>query len=82
MEKLTVYYDRGGNTLREEKGNSATRPPDKCQTLLGLTGRRDAVTLDGAALFDIDANCHEPLSRGGLPLRAIWHNGDITDIYV
>jgi hypothetical protein len=38
------------------------------------------VTRDGAALFGIDANCHEPLSQGGLPLRAIWHNGDITDV--
>jgi len=36
------------------------------------------VTCDGAALFGIDANCHEPLSQGGLPLRAIWHNGDIA----
>ena len=37
------------------------------------------VTRDGAALFGIDANCHEPLSQGGLPLRAIWHNEDITE---
>jgi hypothetical protein len=33
------------------KGNSATRPPDKCQTLLGLARRRAAVTLDGVARF-------------------------------
>ena len=37
------------------------------------------VTRDGLALFGIDANCHGPLSQGGLPLRAIWHNEDITD---
>src|SRR5208337_1107925 len=43
-----------------EKGNSATRPPDKRQTLLRLARRRAAVTLDGAALFVIDANCHGP----------------------
>jgi hypothetical protein len=36
------------------------------------------VTRDGVALFAIDANCHGPLSQGGLPLRAIWHNDDIT----
>jgi len=36
------------------------------------------VTRDGAALFGIDANCHEPLWQGGLPLRAIWHNEDIA----
>src|SRR5208337_3533618 len=46
------------------KGNSTTRPPDKRQTLLGLARRRAAVTLDGAALFVIDANCHGPLSGG------------------
>ena len=34
------------------------------------------VSRDGAALLGIDANCHEPLSQGGLPLRAIWHNED------
>ena len=45
------------------KGNSTTRPPDKRQTLLGLARRRAAITLDGAALFVIDANCHGPLSR-------------------
>ncbi len=32
------------------------------------------VTCDGVALIGIDANCHGPLSQGGLPLRAIWHN--------
>ena len=39
------------------------------------------VTRDGAALFGIDANCHEPLSQGGLPLRAMWHNGDTILIF-
>src|SRR5271157_5579073 len=34
------------------------------------------VSRDGAALFGIDANCHEPLSQGGLPIRAIWHTED------
>ena len=34
------------------------------------------VTRGGAPLFGIDANCHEPLSQVGLPLRAIWHNED------
>ena len=57
--------DERGSTAGREKGNSATRPPDKRQTLLGLGRRRAAVTLDGAALFVIDANCHGPLSRDG-----------------
>jgi hypothetical protein len=35
------------------------------------------VTRDGVSLFGIDANCHGPLSQGGLPLHAIWHNEDI-----
>ena len=61
-------------------GNSATRPPDKCRIWLRPARCSRIVTLDGAALFGIDANCHEPLSQGGLLLRAIWHNGDITDI--
>jgi hypothetical protein len=38
----------------------------KRQTLLGLGRRRAAVTLDGAALFVIDANFHGPLSEGSL----------------
>ena len=42
--------------------------------------RPRVVTCDGASLFGIDANSHEPVSQGGLPLRAIWHNRDITDI--
>ena len=36
------------------------------------------VTRDGVALFAIDANCHGPLSQGGLPLRAIWQNEDFA----
>jgi len=59
------------------KENSATRPPDKCLMMLRPVPEPPVVTRDGAALFGIDANCHEPLSQGGLPLGAIWHNGDI-----
>src|SRR5208283_548926 len=55
----------GAGGVKRTKGNSATRPPDKRQTLLGLARRRAAVTLDGAALFVIDANCHGPPSRDG-----------------
>ena len=60
-----------------EKGNSATRPPDKRLMVLRPVSDPRVVTRDGAALFGIDANCHETLSQVGLPLRAIWHNGDI-----
>ena len=55
--------------------NSATRPPDKCLMVLRPVSDPRVVTRDGAGLFGIDANCDEPLSQGGLPLRAIWHNG-------
>ena len=57
-----------------EKGNSATRPPDRCLMVLRPVPDPRVVTRDGVALFAIDANCHGPLSQGGLPLRAIWHN--------
>ena len=35
------------------------------------------VTRDGVVLLGIDANCHGPLSQGGLPLHAIWHNEEL-----
>jgi len=31
-------------------------------------------TGNGVELLGIDANCHGPLSQGGFPFRAIWHN--------
>ena len=60
------------------KGNSATRPPDKRPMVLRPVSAPRVLTREGAALFGIDANCHESLSQGGLPLRAIWHNGHIA----
>ena len=54
--------------------NSATRPPDRCLMVLRPVPNPRVVTGDGVALLGIDANCHGPLSQGGLPLRAIWHN--------
>ena len=58
------------------KGNSATQPTDKRLMVLRRVSDPSVVTRGGAPLFGIDANCHEPLSQVGLPLRAIWHNED------
>jgi len=61
------------------KGNSATEPTDKRLMVLRPVSDPRVVTRDGEALFGIDANCHEPVSQGGFPLRAIWHNEDIPE---
>ena len=62
---LVPFFDLSPEGTEGDIVNSATQPPDKCQMLLGLARRRATVTLDGAALFVIDANCHGPLSRDG-----------------
>ena len=49
--------------------NSAARPPDRCLMVLRPVPDPRVVTGDGVALLGIDANCHGPLSQGGLPLR-------------
>ena len=67
--------------MSDARGNSATRPPDKCLMVLTLVSHPRVVTRDGVALFAIDANCHEPLSQRGLPLGAIWHNESIANCH-
>ncbi len=43
----------GIKTSEGEKGNSATRPTDKCQMRLRLAPCRVVVTLDGVARFPV-----------------------------
>jgi hypothetical protein len=65
VKLASLVNDYGLGEAEGDIVNSATRPPDKLQTLLRLVRRRAAVTLDRAALFVIDANCHGPPSRDG-----------------
>ena len=60
-------------------GNSATRPTDKCRMVPGPVRDPGAVTFDGVSLFDIVPTVTGLVRGVVVPLRAIWHNMNITE---
>ena len=69
----------GGGKGGAEKGNSATRPMDKCKTWRGHACLDVAISLDRVTLFDIVPTVTDLLRGVVLPLHAIWHNTDIPN---
>ena len=65
--------------MERKTGNSASRHGAEHQTRCGLACLYADATLDGLALFDIVPTVTDLFREVVLPLRASWHNEDITN---
>jgi hypothetical protein len=73
-----VFRSAKARPFAERKANSATRVRDKCRMGLRPARSPNVVTLDGVSLFDVMPTVTNLLGEVFLPLRAIWHNRDLT----